>query len=203
MLLEKGDRLLMIGDSITEAPKGGGYVDSVTALLQCTYPELGIGVINKGIGGNTSRDLKRRWQEDVLDHRPEWLSIMIGINDVWGQFSIPNREAHAVDLDEYEATLRELIGSVQLGLKGLILMTPYYMESNRNDAMRIRMDEYSSMVKKLAAENNAILVDTQSAMDELMQVYYPGAIATDRVHPKRVGHMAIARAFLKAVGFVW
>ena len=203
MLLEKGNKLLMIGDSITEAPKGSGYVDCVTSLLHAAYPQLRIEVVNKGIGGNTSRDLKKRWRDDVLDHRPDWLSIMIGINDVWRQFALPGEGINAVYLDEYETTMRELIDSVKNDVKGLILMTPFYIEANRSDAMRVRMDEYSSVVKALATEYNAILVDTQAVMDELLSHYYSGEVASDRVHPKRAGHMAIAIAFLKAIEFKW
>lgn len=203
MKLEQGDTLLMIGDSITEAPKGEGYVSGIASLLQAVYPQLGIRVMNKGVGGHTSRDLKHRWQQDVLDHRPEWLSIKIGINDVWQQFDLPGKPANPVYIDEYESILRELIAGTKGQLKGLVLMTPFYIESNRADAMRAMMDRYSDVVRRLAVEYDAIFVDTQAVMDELMRYYYPGAIASDRIHPKKAGHMAIARAFLKSIGFTW
>ncbi|MFN8378973.1 MAG: GDSL-type esterase/lipase family protein [Anaerolineae bacterium] len=43
-------------------------------------------VINMGVGGNTVRDLAARWESDVTALNPDWLSICIGINDVWRQF---------------------------------------------------------------------------------------------------------------------
>lgn len=203
MRLEQSDKLVMIGDSITEAPKGGGYVERAAALLQVVYPQLGIGVVNKGIGGNTVRDLKRRWQQDALDPQPDWLSVKIGINDVWQQFDMPGKDNDPVYIDEYESTLRELAFSTQGRVKGLVLMTPYFIEANRQDPMRVMMDRYSAVVKRIAAESGAVFVDTQAAIDELLRYYYPGAIASDRIHPKKAGHMAIARAFLNAIGFVW
>src|SRR5579884_4100370 len=100
MLLEKNDKLVLIGDSITDCGRspageganegiGRGYVAQIEALLHSVYPELSIRVINKGTSGNTVRDLKARWETDVLDLKPDWLSIMIGINDVWRQFDRP------------------------------------------------------------------------------------------------------------------
>ena len=55
----------------------------VKAFLDAQYPELAIRVVNKGNSGNTVRDLETRWQDDVLDLSPDWVSIMIGVNDYW------------------------------------------------------------------------------------------------------------------------
>src|SRR5262249_10275480 len=154
-----------------------------------------IRVVNMGVSGNTVRDLKARWLTDVLDQKPDWLSIMIGINDVWRQFDIPlQKEAHVLP-DEYEATLDELIARTRPVLKGgLVLMTPFYIEPNRQDAMRARMDQYGDIVKKLATQHNTLLVDTQAAFDAILPVYYPATLAWDRVHPNHIGCMALARA---------
>jgi hypothetical protein len=106
--LQKGEKLVMIGDSITDVGRakpigegraddalGRGYVMMVDALLGAVYPERMIRVINMGVSGNTTRDLKARWQSDVLDLKPDWLSIMIGANDVWRQYDSPKQTAGA------------------------------------------------------------------------------------------------------------
>jgi len=215
MKLPKGSKLVMIGDSITDAgrtrpvgeglfdPLGRGYVCFTNALLGSVYPDLAIRVVNMGCSGDTVRHLKTRWQTDVFDLKPDWLSIMIGINDVWRQYDSPLQSEWAVPLPEYEATLRELVAATRPRVKGLIMATPYYIESNRKDPMRATMDEYGAVVKTIARENQAILVDTQAAMDKALQVNYPGALAWDRVHPNQVGHMIIAKAFLDALDFAW
>ena len=82
----------------------------------------------------------------------------------------------------------------------MILMTPYYMEPNRGDAMRARMDEYGKVVKKLADRYNLTFVDLQAGWDELFQYMHSTNIAWDRVHPNQTGCMYIAKQFLKAVG---
>ena len=44
---------------------------------------------NSGVSGNTSRDLLQRFDSDVVALNPDWVSICIGINDVWRQFDSP------------------------------------------------------------------------------------------------------------------
>ncbi|MBV9867388.1 MAG: SGNH/GDSL hydrolase family protein [Abitibacteriaceae bacterium] len=215
MRLEAKDKLVMIGDSVTDTGRaqpvgeglfdalGRGYVSNVDALLGTVYPELAIRVVNMGTSGNTVRDLKARWQHDVFDLKPDWLSIMIGINDVWRQFDSPRQPEIHVPLEEYEQTLRQLVSQTLPNLKGLILMTPFYIEPNRSDTMRARMDQYGAVVRQLATEHEAIFVDTQAAFDAALQHYYAATLAWDRVHPTQTGHMVLARAFLNAIGFQW
>jgi lysophospholipase L1-like esterase len=173
----------------------------VEALLGSTYPERGIRVVNVGTSGNSTRDLKSRWQKDVIDLKPDWLSIMIGTNDVWRQFDLPRQKEIHVLPAEYEANQRAIIEQIRPSLKGLVLMTPFFVESNPKDAMRARMDEYGRIVKKLAGELKSVFVDVQAAFDAVLKTYYSGTLAWDRVHPNQTGHMVIAKAFLNGVGF--
>ena len=215
MKLESSQKLLFIGDSVTDCERakpegeglfgalGKGYVSYVDALQQAVYPELGIRVVNKGISGNTVRDLKNRWQEDVMNQELDWLSIMIGINDVWRQYDTPFIKEWHVYADEYEETLRKLVTETKPLTKGLVLMTPFYLESNEQDQMRQTMDQYGQIVRKIAEETGCLFVDTQAAFNELLKELYPAVIAWDRVHPSAAGHMVLARAFLKEIGFQW
>lgn len=215
MKLQNGEKLLFIGDSITDAERqrpdgeglfqalGKGYVSLVDAFLQASYPELGIRVVNMGTSGNTVRDLEQRWETDVEQRKPDWLSIMIGTNDVWRQFDTPFiREWHVLP-DEYEATYRRLVERTLPQVKGLVLMTPFYLEPNPSDAMRKRMDEYGAIVRRLAEEYGTLFVDTQAAFDRVLTHLYAATLAWDRVHPGTAGHMILARTFLGAIGFDW
>ncbi len=215
MKLDKHSKLVMIGDSITDAGRaqpageglggalGSGYVSLVDALLGAAYPELGIRVVNMGTGGHTVRDLEARWQTDVLDKQPDWLSIMIGINDVWRQFDSPLRPEIHVLPDEYERTLDALLSQTRPAVGNIVLLTPFYIEPNRADAMRARMDEYGMVVRRLSEKHGTMLVDTQAAFDAVLTALYPATLAWDRVHPSQTGHMVLARAFLQAVEFAW
>lgn len=215
MLIEANSKLVMIGDSVSDCgrarPLGEGlfggigksYIANVAAMLDTWYPERRIRVINMGTDGNTVRDLKARWQTDVLDLKPDWLSIMIGINDVWRQFDSPLITESHVYLDEYRATLEELVKTTLPTLKGMVLMTPYFMETNKKDAMRATMDKYGKVVKEISQKYNTIFVDTQAVFEDVLKYCHPVGITWDRIHPNHSGHMAIARAFLNAVGFEW
>jgi lysophospholipase L1-like esterase len=152
-------KLVMVGDSITDAGRakpvgegrgdaiGKGYVMMVEALLGAVYTDQWIRVVNQGISGNTVRDLKARWQTDVLDLSPDWVSVMIGTNDVWRQFDSPRQTEIHVLIDEYERTLEELVLATLPKVKGMVLMTPFYIEPNRADAMRAAMDRYGGRTR--------------------------------------------------------
>ncbi len=215
MKLQKNSKLVMIGDSITDGGRtqpvgeglfdalGKGYVSAVDALLGAAYPELGVRVVNMGISGNTVRDLSARWQTDVLDLKPDWLSVMIGTNDVWRQFDSPRQTEWHVLPEEYTQTLDALIARTRPSVPNIVLMTPFYLEPNRADPMRRRMDEYGAIVKAAAAKHGTLFADTQAAFDAVLTAYYPATLAWDRVHPTQTGQMVLARAFLSAVDFVW
>ncbi len=208
-------KLVMVGDSITDAGRarpvgegrgeaiGKGYVMMVEALLGAVYPEQWIRIVNQGISGNTVRDLKARWQADVLDLAPDWVSIMIGANDVWRQFDSPRQTERHVLIEEYEKTLDELVAATLPRVKGLALITPFYLESNRADAMRATMDRYGAAVRRLAEKHKTVFVDSQAAFDEVLKTYYPASLNWDRVHPDHIGSMVLARAFVNAIGFDW
>ena len=210
--IQAGSRLVMIGDSITDCDRlrpvgegresnlGTGYVGFVDGLLRAIHPQHPIRITNMGISGNTVRDLDTRWQRDVLALKPDWLSIKIGINDVWRNFGTWAVRRDHVPLPEYRETLEKLVAATRPRLAGLVLMSPYYIEPDRTDPMRAMMDEYGQAVCRLAEKYDAHFVDTQAAFDRALQHLEAGVLAEDRVHPGRTGHLLIARAFLAAIG---
>lgn len=215
MLLQDQDCLVFAGDSVTDmgsqTPVGEGlfenlgtgksYVRQIESLLAAVYPEREIRVINAGISGNTSRDLLARWERDVLSCRPDWVSICIGINDVWRQFDCPAQKNWHVLPAEYADNVEKMILSVKGKVKGIVLMTPYYMEPNRQDAMRARMEEYASLLRGLAEKHGCLFVDVQGALDAYLRYRHSSYLAWDRIHPNYVGAMLIARTFLSHFDF--
>ena len=210
MKIQPNSKVLMVGDSITDCGRnydpsyseevlGDGYVRFVSDFLKSTYPESGIEIINKGVSGNTVRNLKKRWQRDVLDLSPDWLSIMIGINDVWQQINDSLPSENWVLIEEYEQTLDELVAMAAPSLKGLILMTPYVLELDKSDEMRAKMDEYGQVVRKIAEKYDALFVDTQAVFDEVLQGMDAQALSDDRVHMNARGHQVLADAFLQVI----
>ncbi|MGQ9779618.1 MAG: SGNH/GDSL hydrolase family protein [Bacillota bacterium] len=202
-------RLVIIGDSITDCGRarpvgegaglGDGYVRYIDALLTVEYPELKLRVTNMGVSGNTVRDLAERWERGVLALAPDYLAVMIGTNDVWRHFDASLRPETWVGPEDYERTYTGLIERTLPLLKGLILMTPFFIEPNKADPMRAMMDRYGEIVKGLALRYGAVLVDTQAAFDRLLAHYHSYHFAYDRIHPNHIGHMVLAKAFVEAV----
>ena len=101
MIFENGDRIVFAGDSVTDMgsaqPVGEGLFDNVGRsyvripenMFSSFYPEVFLRITNSGISGNTSKNLLARYDRDVTELNPDWVSICIGINDVWRQFDSP------------------------------------------------------------------------------------------------------------------
>lgn len=213
MLFENGCKLIMIGDSVTDCGRsmpvgdglynetGYGYVSLIQGNLTAVYPDRGIRVINMGVSGDTVRNLKARWEKDVIALKPDWLSVMIGVNDVWRQFDAPFEKEKHVYLEEYAQTLEELVRVTKPMLKGLVLMTPCYIEPNAVDPMRSVMDRYGLAVKGIARKYGTYFIDTQAAFNKVLAVISSNTFARDRVHPNMAGHTILAREFLRMIEF--
>lgn len=209
MQLADKDTLLFIGDSITDCGRerplgqraglGAGYANVINGLLAALHPEKRIRVLNTGISGNRITDLKARWQADVLDHKPDWVSVKIGVNDVWRRFDDPLGPVQVSDA-LYTDIYRELLDTTLPKVKGMVLVTPYYLETFRDEPMRAAMDRLSDIVRSLAAEYKLPLADTQAAFDAFLKERHFMELCSDRVHPNILGHTVIALAWLRAVG---
>jgi len=88
-------------------------------------------------------------------------------------------------------------------LKGLVLITPFFLDLPKADKMRGRMDEYAEIVRTLAHKHGAILVDSQAAYDVMLQDLHGYELSSDRVHLNHLGSIVLACAFLKAIGYEW
>jgi len=215
MKIQPDSMLLMIGDSITDCQRiypgspeglpadlGKGYVSFVDGLLTACYPSHHIRVINRGVAGDTVRELTARWQTDVLNLKPDWLSVCIGINDVWQQFDGKHEGHSHVTRVEYEQTLDVLLAMARPSLKGLVLMTPYFIQP-RGEPMRAMMDAYGSAVQRIAQKHQAFFIDTQAVFDSAVEQTPVEILSWDRAHLNIPGHILLARAFLQSVGFEW
>lgn len=213
MIFKDMDRIVFAGDSVTdmgsEQPVGEGLADSVGRsyvrvienLLAVCYPEIRVRVTNSGTSGDTSRDLLARFDRDVVALNPDWVSICIGINDVWRQFDCPAMPDSHVLPQEYEQNVEEMICRIKESVKGIFILSPYIMEPNREDRMRARIDEYATICRKLAQKHDCIFVDFQKLYEEYCQIRHSSFIAWDRIHPNQVGATLMAKEFLRHCAF--
>ena len=213
MLFENFDRIVFAGDSVTDMQStnpvgeglfdhlGFGYVRVIHNLIAACYPELTVRITNSGISGNTSRSLLERFDRDVVDLKPDWVSICIGINDVWRQFDLPAFVRDHIQPEEYERNVEKMILKVKGNVKGIFLLSPYIMEPNENDMMRKRMDEYVAICARLAEKHGCIYIDLQKLYADYCSIRHSSYIAWDRIHPNQVGATLMAREFLKHCDF--
>ena len=213
MLFETNDHIVFAGDSVTDAGSAGeasvpmfdnlghGYVRVIDSLLAACYPERRIRVTNSGISGHTSRDLLARFDRDVVAQNPDWVSICIGVNDVWRQFDVPVITEFQVMPEEFERNMEAMILKVKDKIKGIFIMSPYYMEPNPADMMRARMDEYVEICRALAEKYGCVFIDLQKLFADYCSIRHSSYLAWDRIHPNQVGATLVAREFLKHCGF--
>lgn len=208
MKLQQYNTLLFTGDSITDADRarpiaeggiammGESYASLFYALMFAWHPELDIHYVNTGISGNTTRDLLGRWETDVMAFKPDWLSILIGANDVWRQFDRPTMPQLHVRPDEYQSNLEQLILRSKEEIDNILLLRPFFIEANTQDPMRQMIDAYGDIVQSLAKKHDVHYIDLQAVFDQVLQHKSHMVLSIDRVHPNKCAHMIIAQAIM-------
>jgi len=205
---KQGQKILFIGDSITDAqrceaphaPLGRGYVYFAGCFLQAAFPHLDLQIENRGISGDTSRELLRRWKRDCLDLCPDVVSILIGINDLWRQFK-PIFKSHKtpVSAAEYEDNLRQMLSAAAAIGSRVILMEPFYFCYDLQDPMRKALKGYLNAVHRLAEEYKTLLIPLQQAYEQIKEGVPEPRWSPDRVHPYPWAHAWITRQWLTTV----
>lgn len=215
MIFEDKDRIVFAGDSVTDADKtqphgdddalgqglGVGYVRFVYDMLAAEYPELDLRIINSGVSGDTSRALFKRWENDVLNFKPDWISIFIGINDAVTKLLYPQKPESQVSYEEYETNVESMVKTAKKTAKGVFVISPYVAEPYKMDMLRVEMDKYREICEKIAKKYECRYIDIQKMFDEYFKIRHQFCIAWDRIHPNRIGAYMIAKAFLKKCDF--
>ena len=208
LIFKPKETIAFVGDSITDcgcrepetAPLGNGYVRLIHDLLQAGYPELQLKVLNQGVSGDRVTSLKKRWKSDVLDVKPDWLFIFIGINDVWRYFEGDSEEA--VPVKEFANIYRQLVNGARSNTQAhLRLVSPFLAEKDPQDSFRTRLGQYQEAIDALAEGFNLPVIHLQPAFDWAMLTRPSAYWTADRVHPTREGHMLIALTLLRACGY--
>ena len=204
-LLQSGDTVLFQGDSITDAGRdrafpehlGYGYALFASSWFQALHPTREVTFLNRGIGGDRIKNLQERWQEDCLELRPTWVSLLIGINDTWRRYD-HNEETPT---EVYEERYRSLLEQTRAVCHArLILCEPFVLHITAERASwRPDLDPKIAVVRRLASEYEALLVPFDSQFAAAAAQREPAFWAADGVHPPPAGHALMARAWLRAV----
>jgi len=209
--LPKGTTILFQGDSITDAGRdkknqianqqkalGAGYAWMAASHLLIKNPQLNLTIHNRGISGNKVHQLANRWDKDCLDLKPDILSIMIGVNDIW----------HGLN-GKYEGTVKtyedDFLNLMERTRKALpktqfVICEPFVLRCGAvNGKWFPEFDRYRAAARKVADQNNATFVPFQSMFDEAVQYAPPKHWAGDGVHPSSHGASLMAHFWTQSV----
>ena len=211
MLLKENSIFVVAGDSVTDCDRdflaptwkpeslGNGYAYFLQAALTAFYPQLNVQVINRGVGGDTSAQLLERWQEDVLEWKPDFISILIGVNDAWRHFDGHAAINELINVDSFKENCRKMTHSgLELGA-GMCIMSPFMLELNKEDSLGAMVRQYAAAAKEVADEFKLPFVNLQAAFDKVLAQRYTCNFSPDRIHPNEAAHMIILRELWKTL----
>ena len=209
-------RILFQGDSITDvgrnrenpAAAGGsgyGYPLLLKSQLEFDYPD-GFECVNRGISGNRVVDLYARTQRDFINLKPDYISILIGVNDVWhGIGDNPN----GVDVKKFEMVYDLLLTELREALPGmkLMILEPFVLPGpatvsdeehpGRWEIFSREVPLRAAAARRVAEKHGAAFIPLQSVLDDACRRAPATHWLRDGVHPAPAGHELIAREWMK------
>ena len=199
-LIEDGQKIVFVGDSLTAAPEG--YVKIFERLLGALAPGIRLTLINAGVGGNKVGDLLERIGEDVIIHDPDWIAVSVGINDVWhGVNGTP------IDLfkERYDELVRRLTN--QTVAKLALFTTTVIGEDLESQANKLLIP-YNDFIRETAIRRKALLVPMNEEFYKAITAWQkidssPDLHFTiDGVHMGPIGDCLMAVTLLRAWGMM-
>jgi len=202
--LAKGDRVIFLGDSITEGGVGEtGYITLIRNALAEKQGD-GIEVIGAGVGGDKVPDLQKRLDSDVLKRKPTLVVVYIGINDVWhGEVNPKN----GTSKERFENGLKDIVSQVKGAGANVLLCTPSVIGEKQAGQNRLdaQLDAYSDITRKVAKETKVPLCDLRKEFFNFLKTNNvanqdAGVLTTDRVHLNAAGNRFVAYVMLRSLG---
>ena len=207
-------RILFQGDSITDCGRsrevltdvGNGYPYLVRAHYGLEKPGQ-FEIVNRGISGNRSVDVYARIKVDIINLKPDYMSILMGVNDVWHELAIQN----GVATPKFEKIYTMLIEEVLEALPNikLMILEPYALPGSATEGtledgadkypvFRKDTEDKAAACRRVAEKFNIPFVPLQAKFDEMQKAYGTESVSPDGVHPNVTGHLLIARAWMEA-----
>lgn len=205
--------ILFQGDSITDAGRsrdnesnaGVGYPTLVKAQLGFENPGKYV-FYNRGVSGNRVLDLYARIIRDVLNLKPDVMSVLIGVNDIWHGIDWAN----GTGLARYEKVYSIFIEEVKAELPDIkiIILEPFVLKGaatenredqpDRWDTFRTGVYSAAAAARRVAQKYGLPFVELQKKFDEACKIESPEYWLMDGVHPTAMGHELIKREWISA-----
>ena len=200
-------KILFQGDSITDAERkrednvnmGTGYPLLIKAALGLDNPGK-YEFVNKGISGNRVVDVYARIKSDIINIKPDVMSILIGVNDVWHEFA---ESPNGVDSAKFYKIYDMLIDEVKSALPDIkiIIMEPFVLKGSGTqekwEVFNAEVKKRAQMAKKIAEKHNLRYIPLQDGFDELAKKICESYWLQDGVHPTIMGHEYIKTKWIE------
>jgi len=210
LLLRDQQVMVTLGNSITEGGESPeGYVSLMRKALEVLYPEMTVYIINAGISGHKSTDMYDRFDTDVLRWQPHWVTISVGVNDVWHGFydNHPKGDGpRGVPLPVYREKVTAMVQRAQRHNARVALFTATVIKENLNSAENQKLVSYNQAIRDIAKKYKCVLVDQDAVCRRvLLPLQRPdmadrGILTSDGVHMLPAGNWLMARTCLIALG---
>ncbi len=210
MLLQDKQVVVTLGNSITEMGEGPtGYVTVMRKALAVLYPERTICLANAGISGHKSTDMAERFQRDVLDLQPDWVTISVGVNDVWHGFLAVERnrpDLTAVPLPLYKDRVTDMVQRAKAKNVQVALFTATVIKETLDGPENRALAPYNQAIREIAKKEKCLLIDQDAAFRAILQPLQKpglsdrGALTSDGVHMLPAGDWLMAKTALIAFG---
>lgn len=200
-------KILFQGDSITDNGRkrkvlndlGNGYPLLVAQMLTERYPNIKFEFINKGIGGDQTKDLLLRWQNDCIDLRPDIVTLLVGVNDTWHHCG----DGQWVANELYEANYRYLLESIKNNTNAkIVVMEQFVLDFPEMESFHNDIDEKIRITRKLAREYADAFIALDGIFASACIAEPPSYWTREGVHPTERGHELIATHCCKAVSYI-
>lgn len=201
-------RILFIGDSITDAGRnydkdsdaGRGYVQFIKAHLGLENPQE-YEILNRGINCDRVVDLYGRIKKDIINLKPDIVSILIGVNDAGhNMWPMPN----GLDEDKYYIVYDMLISDIKEALPDvkIIILEPFILNGDSIEqfwpVIGEEVEKRAAMAQKISEKHGLTFVPLQAGIDELCKKAPNSWWLGDGIHPTAMGHEFIKWEWLKA-----
>ena len=198
-----GDRVVMIGDSITEQHLYSNYVEMWTVTR---FPKWKITFRNVGIGGDRSVGGNSRFARDVLLHKPTAMTVDFGMND--GSY----REFSDQTFKPYMDGLQGMADQATAANIRTAWVTPQPLDNDEQGKTALTgynqtLEKFSDGVRAISEKNSGKFVDQFHPYLQVLDAArskadkYNRITAGDAVHPGPPGQVLMAASILKGMNF--
>ena len=218
LVLKAGDKIAFMGDSITAGgTRKNGYITLVMAALK--KEDLNLSHVPAGKSGHKSNDMLTRLEKDVISHKPQWMTLSCGVNDVWHfKLRLGKRTFKGVSLEDYKKNITAILKKAQAANIKVMILTSTMIGEDPSRELNQNLKPYNEFLREIAKTRKCLLADLDKDMREALKKIpdvkgrtiifgergnkgtIKNKLTTDGCHMNTRGNIMMAKGILRAFG---